>query len=818
MNKKLDIVFVNTNSSKKVYQDLSIEYSAIEPPFWSLLLAETCRRKGYSVAIIDAIVENLTHEQTANRVIDLNPRFCCFVTYGSNPNSSTTFMTGVYEVAENIWQGTSNLLSIISVGNHTAALPLEVLSNKYIDYVCINEGVYAILKLLAGFEYKDIPGLGWKNKKELILNNGIGSIVPQERMDIDLPGYAWDLLPYKEKPFDLYRSHNWHAEYKDELRSPFASIYSSLGCLFKCSFCLLKGTKIILSRNRNTQIENLKIGDKLIGWNEQKLCLEETEVLKTVSRKINKIYKIKLYDGKTVCATAEHPFYINNQWIKVKDLKIGDKVLVIDGYDKTSFRMKIINPMFNKETQEKVSKTAKQNFQDGRINPYLCTENGKKEISKIAKKRMLSDQNPMYKQENKEKASKRFSEENNPQWNGGTCIKLKPYYLNKNRILRKNIKKRDNYTCQECGQTEGKIDCHHIDYNNLNNQQSNLITLCASCHMKTNHDRDFWQKRYTQIMLDKSIDCPHYVRIESIEELNGQFIVYNIECSPCNNYFAENILTHNCMINLINRTNSAEKTVSADSNTMRFWSPEHMIKIFDELVLDYGISTIRILDEMFFLNKKYYEPLLTLLKERGYGKDLRMWTYARVDTVNERFLELFKDGGVKWLALGIEAANQNIRREIYKGKFQDINIRDVVKQIKDHGMYAGCNYIFGHPEETMENMQETLDLALELNGEFSNFYTAMALPGSPLYYEAKNNGWLLPSTPEGWSFHSYECQPLPTKYLTPEEVLRFRDKAWHIYFESPSFQNLVKEKFGNKALQHIQKQTKIKLKRKILGD
>jgi hypothetical protein len=40
-------------------------------------------------------------------------------------------------------------------------------------------------------------------------------------MDIDLPGYAWDLLPYKEKPFDLYRCPMWHAEYKCENRTPY---------------------------------------------------------------------------------------------------------------------------------------------------------------------------------------------------------------------------------------------------------------------------------------------------------------------------------------------------------------------------------------------------------------------------------------------------------------------------------------------------------------------------------------------------------------------------------------------------------------------
>jgi len=63
--------------------------------------------------------------------------------------------------------------------------------------------------------------------------------------------------------------------------------------------------------------------------------------------------------------------------------------------------------------------------------------------------------------------------------------------------LRKEIYKRDGWICKECDihcTTKGKtkIQCHHIDYNVNNNDSKNLITLCASCHMKTNFKRENW--------------------------------------------------------------------------------------------------------------------------------------------------------------------------------------------------------------------------------------------------------------------------------------------------------------------------------------
>ena len=57
----LDVLFVNPGNHKKIYQDLSKDYSAIETPTWSLLLAESCRSVGYKVSILDSNAEKLSN-------------------------------------------------------------------------------------------------------------------------------------------------------------------------------------------------------------------------------------------------------------------------------------------------------------------------------------------------------------------------------------------------------------------------------------------------------------------------------------------------------------------------------------------------------------------------------------------------------------------------------------------------------------------------------------------------------------------------------------------------------------------------------------
>ena len=240
MNNKLDVVFVNADSSNAAYQGLADKFAAIEPPTWSMLLANSARAVGHSVAIIDSTAEGLSHESTVERIGELKPKLVVFVVYGQNPNSGTINMVGNSECAE-LLKSTFPTIKICFVGSHTSALPNEVLAIPAVDIILLNEGIYALRSLLASDLDSDLPkikGIGYKVDGKSILNTP-EIVVPNDRMDIDMPGYAWDLLPKKDKPLDLYRAHFWHTEYKQENRSPFAALYTSLGCRFKCDFCMI---------------------------------------------------------------------------------------------------------------------------------------------------------------------------------------------------------------------------------------------------------------------------------------------------------------------------------------------------------------------------------------------------------------------------------------------------------------------------------------------------------------------------------------------------------------------------------------------------
>lgn len=245
--------------------------------------------------------------------------------------------------------------------------------------------------------------------------------------------------------------------------------------------------------------------------------------------------------------------------------------------------------------------------------------------------------------------------------------------------------------------------------------------------------------------------------------------------------------------------------------SIRYWDPAFVITQIDELVTRYGVKNIKIADEMFVLHEKHVIGLCDRIIERGY--DLNIWAYARVDTVKDKFLEKLRKAGIRWLALGIESGSKHVRDGVLKGRYGADDIRQTCRRIKDAGIHIIGNYIFGLPDDTYASMQETLDLALDLNCEMANFYCAMAYPGSKLYTLAVANNWQLPAAWQDYSQHAYATLPLPTETLSAGEVLAWRDRSWQIYFTSPRYLGLVREKFGPDVVAHIERMTTFTLPR-----
>ncbi|HEX5608192.1 MAG TPA: cobalamin-dependent protein, partial [Candidatus Binatia bacterium] len=249
-NADLDLLVIHPGNRTQIYQSLGSSLSAIEPPVWAGLMATFVRKRGFSVQVLDAEADELTPEQTAIRVAEMNPLLTAVVVYGHQPSASTQNMTAAGAICTAIKQANPER-KVLLVGGHAAALPERTLHEEDADFVCYGEGPYTIVDLLQALkfsghaDYAGVRGLCfWADG--VLSRTAPAPLV--RALDEEMPEMAWDLLPMKK-----YRAHNWHC-FGGLEREPYGSFYTTFGCPYRCSFCCIQAP--------------FKSGEKEAGWKE----------------------------------------------------------------------------------------------------------------------------------------------------------------------------------------------------------------------------------------------------------------------------------------------------------------------------------------------------------------------------------------------------------------------------------------------------------------------------------------------------------------------------------------------------------------------
>jgi len=157
-----------------------------------------------------------------------------------------------------------------------------------------------------------------------------------------------------------------------------------------------------------------------------------------------------------------------------------------------------------KKRTEKTKLKMRENHIDfnGENNPFY----GKKHTEESNQKNRKSHEGKKQTEEFKQKQSELHEGKNHWNWQNGKSFEL--YGIEFNKKLKQSILERDNYECQNpnCEHLSEGLNCHHIDYDKKNNIPENLITLCKSCHTKTNYNREYWIGFYQNIMMNKILE------------------------------------------------------------------------------------------------------------------------------------------------------------------------------------------------------------------------------------------------------------------------------------------------------------------------
>ncbi|MBN2407385.1 MAG: B12-binding domain-containing radical SAM protein [Elusimicrobia bacterium] len=228
---KADILIVNPSDRETTYGELGGSLSGIEPPIWCALRAGYLRSLGFSVGIVDAAAQGWSAEITAGRISEASPLLADIMVMGTNPSaSSTPKMRAAGSLLREIKRKAPMVRTMLS-GLHPSALPERTLMEEEPDYVSQGAGSRSIPDLLRSLKEGDEEPHRHAGRLWHRAGTGIvcGSYDPTPG---ELPDAAWDLLP-----MERYRAHNWHCLDRLDKRSPYAVIFTSMGCPHGCVYC-----------------------------------------------------------------------------------------------------------------------------------------------------------------------------------------------------------------------------------------------------------------------------------------------------------------------------------------------------------------------------------------------------------------------------------------------------------------------------------------------------------------------------------------------------------------------------------------------------
>ncbi|HWD95228.1 MAG TPA: hopanoid biosynthesis associated radical SAM protein HpnJ [Acidimicrobiales bacterium] len=133
---------------------------------------------------------------------------------------------------------------------------------------------------------------------------------------------------------------------------------------------------------------------------------------------------------------------------------------------------------------------------------------------------------------------------------------------------------------------------------------------------------------------------------------------------------------------------------------------------------------------------------------RGLSRLGMTWSCNAKANVPRETLEVLRDNGLRLLLVGYESGNQQVLNNIKKGLKVDRS-RRFAQDCRDLGITVHGTFILGLPGETKETIQETIRFAREVNPHTIQVSVAAPYPGTELYAQAIERGWLPPEGEDG---------------------------------------------------------------------
>ncbi len=212
----------------------------------------------------------------------------------------------------------------------------------------------------------------------------------------------------------------------------------------------------------------------------------------------------------------------------------------------------------------------------------------------------------------------------------------------------------------------------------------------------------------------------------------------------------------------------------------RKWRKRGSDSIVEEIQHWYGLGVrqISILDDNFTFDQERVREICDKLKITGLnGLELNCNNGVRADKVNYEILKTMKEAGFKYLAFGVEGGNDKVLKNINKGVKMEA-IETAIRDSLSLGYKVTLFFIVGSPGETMEDIKDSINIAMKYPVFDARFYNLIPFPQTRLYeWVSENNYFLVDPDDYLNNFSQWGDTPV---FETPDLNKEEREKALRI--------------------------------------
>jgi len=189
---------------------------------------------------------------------------------------------------------------------------------------------------------------------------------------------------------------------------------------------------------------------------------------------------------------------------------------------------------------------------------------------------------------------------------------------------------------------------------------------------------------------------------------------------------------------------------------VRFFSPEYVVKEIELLMQRFAVPYITFSDDLFVASKPRLRAIVDLIETKRINRRVSFFCNCRANLVDDELIELLRRMNVTHVSMGLESGSERVLRYL---KGDNVSVADgarAVRRLNNAGIKVVASFVIGSPQETREDMLETLRFIKGNPISYAEVYLLTPLPGTSLWQLALSKGLVFNSAEWEWERLNYE--------------------------------------------------------------